>query len=83
MAVMKKKPDQIKKDNLRINIEYRQQKAGFKTLAEANKKVGQAIGLNPNVYRRKVMNPELFTYLELVKLFTILKFTEEEILESI
>lgn len=67
-----------KANALTANIEMHQKKMGL-----TNVKMGAALGINPAVYRRKVLHPYLFTYMELVKLFIILKFTEAEILESV
>lgn len=78
MPVLKKRPEDTKSLNLTANIEMRQKKLGY-----TKEKMGASLGINPQVYRRKVLHPELFTYLELVKVFMILKFTESEILESI
>lgn len=78
MPALKKKPEDQKAVNLTANIEMRQKKMGY-----SKEKMGASLGINPQVYRRKVLHPELFTYLELVKVFMILKFTESEILESI
>lgn len=78
MAAIKKKPEEEKKLMLICNIEMHQKKLGY-----SKEKMGACLGINPQVYRRKVLHPELFTYIELVKVFTILKFTEAEILESI
>ena len=78
MAQTKKKIEDVKAVNLTANIESHQKKMGF-----SKEKMGAALGINPAVYRRKVLHPNLFTYMELVKLFTILKFTEAEILESV
>lgn len=73
-----KNQEYTKSTNLTANIEQRQMKLGY-----TKEKMAAALNINPLVYRRKVLHPWLFTYMELVKIFTILKFTDEEILESI
>ena len=78
MPALKKKEEDIKSTALTANVEARQKKLGY-----SNERMAKSLGINPQVYRRKVLHPELFTYLELVKVFMLLKFTQEEILESI
>lgn len=78
MAQTKRKTEDVKAVNLTANIEAHQRKMGF-----SKEKMGAALGINPETYRRKVLHPYLFTYLELVKIFSLLKFTEAEIIESI
>lgn len=78
MPAQKKSQEDKKAIALTANIEMHQKKLGI-----SKEKMGACLGINPVVYRRKVLNPRLFTYFELVRVFTLLKFTEEEILESI
>lgn len=78
MPALKKKPEDEKKLMLTCNIEMHQKKLGY-----TKERMGASLGINPQVYRRKVLHPELFTYLELIKVFTLLRFSETEILESI
>lgn len=81
MPVIKETVEQLKARMLRSNIEMHQRKLGF-----SDERMAKALGINPQVYRRKVLHSKQsyqFTYRELITVFQILKFTEEEKLESI
>lgn len=64
--------------NLKANIEMRQKKMKIN-----NNEMAKLLGLNPLTYRQKVLHPHRFTYIELIMVFTVLKFSQEELVESI
>lgn len=69
---------QIKGTNLKYNVTKHRENMGISEAA-----VAKMIGRNPGTLNRKLNDPRLFTYEELVVIFKNLKFTDAEILESI
>lgn len=70
--------EDVKAGCLRANIEAHQRKMGITDIDMA-----RVLGINAIVFRRKVLSPHLFKYNELISVFRILKFNQDEILESI
>lgn len=82
MPKMKESKQDVKKNNLKADIDCHRVKMG-KTKGEMAKFMGAKLGIHPNTYSRKSLHPEDFTYLELMKVFDILNFSQEEKMECI